>query len=74
VNCGDDCAGENREKRFSGRNKKAGRYGWRHDPTSSLKTNETQFVTLIYMSTTISDISIAIAGCGVTIEPGANGA
>jgi hypothetical protein len=38
------------------------------------RPNETQFVTLIYMSTTISDISIAIAGCGVTIEPGANGA
>jgi hypothetical protein len=34
------------------------------------RPNETLFVTLIYMSPTISDISIAIAGCGVTIEPG----
>jgi hypothetical protein len=34
----------------------------------------TQLATLIYLSFTNSDISIAIAGCGVTLEAGPNGA
>jgi hypothetical protein len=36
--------------------------------------NGTRLVTLIYMSFTNRDISITIAGCGVTLEAGKNGA
>jgi hypothetical protein len=41
-NSGDDRAEENREKRF-GCNKKSGKDGRRHDPTSSLKTERNAF-------------------------------
>lgn len=35
---------------------------------------ETRDVTLIYLSFTNGDISIALPGCGVTLEGGTNGA